>query len=69
MSVKATTLGGGYSAQADALKHGITKASALFELSLNQWVFLLAILESLSVKNRVKEKLEDLRNSQKDNYY
>jgi small subunit ribosomal protein S9 len=31
MDVKATTLGGGYSAQADALKHGITKALALFE--------------------------------------
>lgn len=31
MSVKATTLGGGYSAQADALKHGITKALAIFE--------------------------------------
>ncbi|MDD5405446.1 MAG: 30S ribosomal protein S9 [Sulfurovaceae bacterium] len=31
MSVKATTLGGGYSAQADALKHGITKALSLYE--------------------------------------
>jgi small subunit ribosomal protein S9 len=31
MDVKATTLGGGYSAQADALKHGITKALAIFE--------------------------------------
>jgi len=31
MSIKATTLGGGYSAQADALKHGITKALVEFE--------------------------------------
>jgi small subunit ribosomal protein S9 len=31
MNVKATTLGGGYSAQADALKHGITKALVEFE--------------------------------------
>ncbi|AKF25698.1 30S ribosomal protein S9 [Sulfurovum lithotrophicum] len=33
MNVKATTLGGGYSAQADALKHGITKALVEFEPS------------------------------------
>jgi small subunit ribosomal protein S9 len=31
MNVKATTLGGGYAAQADALKHGITKALVEFE--------------------------------------
>lgn len=31
MNIKATTLGGGYSAQADALKHGITKALLEFE--------------------------------------
>jgi len=31
MNIKATTLGGGYSAQADALKHGITKALVEFE--------------------------------------
>ena len=31
MNVRATTLGGGYSAQADALKHGITKALVEFE--------------------------------------
>jgi small subunit ribosomal protein S9 len=31
MNIKATTLGGGYSAQADALKHGITKALMEFE--------------------------------------
>jgi small subunit ribosomal protein S9 len=33
MSIKATTLGGGYSAQADALKHGITKALVAYEES------------------------------------
>ncbi|MDQ7085769.1 MAG: 30S ribosomal protein S9 [Sulfurovum sp.] len=31
MNIKATTLGGGYSAQADALKHGITKALVEYE--------------------------------------
>jgi small subunit ribosomal protein S9 len=33
INVKATTLGGGYSAQADALKHGITKALVQYEES------------------------------------
>ncbi len=33
LNVKATTLGGGYSAQADALKHGITKSLVAFEES------------------------------------
>lgn len=33
MDVRATTLGGGYSAQADAVKHGITKALVVFEPS------------------------------------
>jgi len=33
MNVRATTLGGGYSAQADALKHGITKALVEYEES------------------------------------
>jgi len=31
MNIKATTLGGGYAAQADALKHGITKALVAYE--------------------------------------
>jgi len=31
MNIKSTTLGGGYSAQADALKHAITKALVEFE--------------------------------------
>jgi len=34
MDIKATTLGGGYSAQADALKHGITKTLVQFDESL-----------------------------------
>jgi small subunit ribosomal protein S9 len=34
MNVKATTLGGGYSAQADALKHGITRALMEFDATL-----------------------------------
>jgi len=33
VNIKATTLGGGYSAQADALKHGITKALVAYEES------------------------------------
>lgn len=33
MNIKATTLGGGYAAQADALKHGITKALVQYEES------------------------------------
>ncbi|CAA6810962.1 MAG: SSU ribosomal protein S9p (S16e) [uncultured Sulfurovum sp.] len=33
MNIKASTLGGGYSAQADALKHGITKALVAYEES------------------------------------
>jgi small subunit ribosomal protein S9 len=31
VNIKATTLGGGYSAQADALKHGISKALVEYE--------------------------------------
>ena len=31
VNIKATTLGGGYSAQADAVKHGITKALVQYE--------------------------------------
>ena len=33
VNIKATTLSGGYSAQADALKHGITKALVAYEES------------------------------------
>jgi small subunit ribosomal protein S9 len=33
VNIKATTLGGGYSAQADAVKHGITKALVEYEES------------------------------------
>lgn len=31
VDIKATTLGGGYSAQADALRHGISKTLSLFD--------------------------------------
>ena len=31
VDIKATTLGGGYSAQADALRHGTSKALVLFD--------------------------------------
>jgi len=58
MNVKATTLGGGYSAQADALKHGITRALMEFDatlrtLLLNLWDLLLEIQERLKEKNQV----------------
>jgi small subunit ribosomal protein S9 len=33
VNIKASTLGGGYSAQADAVKHGITKALVIYEES------------------------------------
>ncbi len=33
MNIKATTLGGGYAAQADAVKHGISKALVAYEES------------------------------------
>ena len=33
VNIKATTIGGGYSAQADAVKHGITKALVAYEES------------------------------------
>jgi small subunit ribosomal protein S9 len=33
VNIKAVTLGGGYSAQADAVKHGITKALVIYEES------------------------------------
>jgi len=46
MDVKATTLGGGYSAQADALKHGITKALVAFEPSFR------AILKPMGLLTR-----------------
>ncbi len=36
VDVVATTLGGGYSAQADALKHGISKALCVMDASLRE---------------------------------
>jgi len=46
MTVKATTLGGGYAAQADALKHGITKALVELEPSFR------AILKPMGLLTR-----------------
>ncbi len=46
MNIKATTLGGGYAAQADALKHGITKALVEFEPSFR------AILKPMGLLTR-----------------
>ncbi len=53
MNVKATTLGGGYSAQADALKHGITKALVEFEPSFRA---LLKPMGLLTRDSRVVER-------------
>ncbi len=52
MNVKATTLGGGYSAQADALKHGITKALVEFEPSFR------AILKPMGLLTRDSRVVE-----------
>jgi len=52
MNIKATTLGGGYSAQADALKHGITKALVEFEPSFR------AILKPEGLLTRDSRKVE-----------
>lgn len=52
MSIKATTLGGGYSAQADAMKHGITKALVEFEPSFR------AILKPMGLLTRDSRVVE-----------
>jgi small subunit ribosomal protein S9 len=52
MDIKATTLGGGYSAQADALKHGITKALVEFEPSFR------AILKPMGLLTRDSRVVE-----------
>ena len=52
MNVKATTLGGGYSAQADALKHGITKALVEYEESFR------AILKPMGLLTRDSRVVE-----------
>jgi len=52
MDVKATTLGGGYSAQADALKHGISKALVEFEPSFR------AILKPMGLMTRDSRVVE-----------
>ena len=52
MDIKATTLGGGYSAQADALKHGITKALVEYEPSFR------AILKPMGLLTRDSRVVE-----------
>ncbi len=52
MNVKASTLGGGYSAQADALKHGISKALVEFEPSFR------AILKPMGLMTRDSRVVE-----------
>ncbi|RUM73171.1 MAG: 30S ribosomal protein S9 [Sulfurovum sp.] len=52
VNIKATTLGGGYSAQADALKHGITKALVEFEPSFR------AILKPMGLLTRDSRVVE-----------
>ena len=52
MDIKATTLGGGYSAQADALKHGISKALVEFEPSFR------AILKPMGLMTRDSRVVE-----------
>ena len=52
MSIKATTLGGGYAAQADALKHGITKALVEYEPSFR------AILKPMGLLTRDSRVVE-----------
>ena len=52
MNIKATTLGGGYATQADALKHGITKALVEFEPSFR------AILKPMGLLTRDSRVVE-----------
>ena len=52
VTIKATTLGGGYSAQADALKHGITKALVEYEPSFR------AILKPMGLLTRDSRVVE-----------
>ncbi len=52
MNIRATTLGGGYSAQADALKHGITKALVAYEPSFR------AILKPMGLLTRDSRVVE-----------
>jgi len=52
MNIRATTLGGGYAAQADALKHGITKALVEFEPSFR------AILKPMGLLTRDSRVVE-----------
>ncbi len=52
VNIKAITLGGGYSAQADAVKHGITKALVQYEEKFR------AILKPMGLLNRDSRVVE-----------
>ena len=52
VNIKASTLGGGYAAQADALKHGITKALVQYEESFR------AILKPMGLLTRDSRVVE-----------
>ncbi len=52
LNIKASTLGGGYSAQADAVKHGITKALVQYEESFR------AILKPMGLLTRDSRVVE-----------
>jgi len=52
MDVRATTLGGGYSAQAEALRHGISRALALMDADFR------AILKSIGLLTRDSRSVE-----------
>ncbi|MCB4742955.1 MAG: 30S ribosomal protein S9 [Sulfurovum sp.] len=52
MSIRATTLGGGYAAQADAVKHGISKALIAYEPSFR------AILKPMGLLTRDSRVVE-----------
>jgi small subunit ribosomal protein S9 len=52
LNIKATTLGGGYSAQADAVKHGISKALVEYEPSFR------AILKPMGLMTRDSRVVE-----------
>jgi small subunit ribosomal protein S9 len=52
VNIKATTLGGGYAAQADAVKHGITKALVNYDASFR------AILKPMGLLTRDSRTVE-----------
>jgi len=56
VNIKATTLGGGYSAQADAVKHGIAKALVSYEPSFRAILKPMGLLTRLTRDARVVER-------------